>query len=306
MLRYLVRRSLILVVVLAGILAVVFALVRLAPGDPARLLAGPDAPPEAVQQVRRQLGLDRPLLEQFMIFAGQVVRGDLGTSYQTGRPVLEEIGWRYVNTVKLAVTAVALASAVGIALGVLAARYPYSALDSAVMGLSLVGVSVPVFWLGLLLMWLFAVQLRLLPTGGMGTPAHLILPAVTLGAALTATIARMTRSSMLEIIDQDYIRTARAFGVADRRILLRHALRNAILPVATVVGLQLGYSLAGAVLTETVFAWPGMGRLLAGAIFTRDYPIVQAGLLVVAATFAVLNFAVDVLYAWLDPRIRYE
>lgn len=306
MLRYLVRRSLVLLLVVAGILVVVFALVRIAPGDPARLIAGPDAPPEAVAQVRRQLGLDRSLPEQFLMFAGQVLRGDLGTSYHTGRPVLEEIGWRYVNTARLAVAAVAFASVVGITLGVMAARYPYSMLDAAVMGLSLVGVSAPVFWLGLLLMWFFAVHLRLLPTGGAGTPAHLVLPALTLGAALTATIARMTRASMLEIIDQDYIRTARAYGMAERRILLRHALKNALLPVTTVVGLQLGYSLAGAVLTESVFAWPGMGRLIAGAIFTRDYPVVQAGLLVVAVTFALLNFAVDVLYAWLDPRIRYE
>lgn len=306
MLRYLVRRGLVLLLVLVGILLVVFALVRIAPGDPARLIAGPDAPPEAVAQVRRQLGLDRSLAEQFLMFAGQVARGDLGTSYYTGRPVMEEVGWRYVNTAKLAVAAVALASVVGIAFGVLAARRPYSVLDAAVMGLSLVGVSAPVFWLGLLLMWLFAVHLRLLPTGGAGTPVHLVLPALTLGAALTATIARMTRASVLEIIDQDYIRTARAYGMAERRILWRHALKNALLPVTTVVGLQLGYSLAGAVLTESVFAWPGMGRLIATAIFTRDYPIIQAGLLVVAGTFALLNFSVDVLYAWLDPRVRYE
>ncbi|MEW6045346.1 MAG: ABC transporter permease [Bacillota bacterium] len=306
MTQYLLRRTGILAVVVIGILAVVFGLVRLAPGDPARLIAGPDAPPETVAQIRRQLGLDRPLPEQFVLFVQRAARGDLGSSYQTGRPVLEEIGWRYANTARLALSAVALASLVGITTGALSARYPYSLADTTVMTLSLVGVSAPVFWLGLLLMWLFAVHLRWLPTGGSGGLEHLVLPTITLGAALTATIARMTRSSLLEIIDQEYIRTARAYGVAERRILFRHALRNAILPVITVVGLQLGYSLAGAVLTETVFAWPGMGRLIAGAIFTRDYPIVQAGLLVVAVTFAVLNFVVDILYAWLDPRIRYE
>ncbi|WP_324717202.1 ABC transporter permease [Carboxydochorda subterranea] len=306
MTRYLVRRTGVLLVVLLGIVAVTFGLLRVAPGDPARLIAGPDAPPETVMALRHELGLDRPMAEQFVLFVGQVVRGDLGQSFQTGRPVLEEIGWRYVNTGILALTAVGLASLAGIAAGMLAARYPYSAVDSAIMSGALAGVSAPVFWLGLLLMWLFAVKLRWLPTSGAGSLRHLILPAITLGAALTATIARMTRSSLLEVIEEDYIRTARAYGVAERSILLRHALRNAFLPILTVIGLQLGYSLAGAVLTESVFAWPGMGRLIAGAIFTRDYPVVQAGLLVVAVTFAAINFAVDVLYAWLDPRIRYD
>jgi ABC-type dipeptide/oligopeptide/nickel transport system permease component len=303
---YLIRRAGTLLLVLFGVLTITFFVIHLTPGDPARILAGFDAPYETVEAIRHQLGLDRPLHIQYLNYLVKVLQGNLGFSFSTNRPVVEEIGWRYKNTLKLAITAVVLATALGLLFGGLAVRRPYSSFDSLSMVMALLGVSAPIFWLGIILMWVFGVQLRWFPTGGVGSIRHLILPAITLGAALGGIIARMTRSSLLEALEQDYIRTARAAGFAERTITYKYALKNALLPIVTVVGLQLGYSLAGAVLTETVFAWPGLGRLLVDAIFARDYAVIQGGFLVVAATFAMVNFLVDILYGMLDPRIRYD
>ncbi|MGB9862124.1 MAG: ABC transporter permease, partial [Candidatus Bipolaricaulaceae bacterium] len=260
---------------------------------------------ETILALRHELGLDRPIFVQYGRYLGALFRGDFGSSYNTRRPVLEELGWRYKNTIILALCAVSFATFLGMTLGGLTALRPYSLFDNFAMVLALVGVSAPIFWLGVIFMWIFGVKLRVLPTGGTGTFRHIILPSITLGLALSAVIARMTRSCLLECLGQDYVRTARAMGFAERTVIYRYALRNALIPVVTVVGLQLGYSLAGAVLTETVFAWPGLGRLLVDSIFARDYPVVQGCFIFVAFTFALTNFLVDLLYSVLDPRIRY-
>lgn len=306
MLAFFLRRFLMLLFVLYAVVTLAFFVMRLAPGDPARIIAGFDAPYETILALRHELGLDRPILVQYGRYLAALFRGDFGRSYNTRRPVLEELGWRYKNTVTLALCAVAFATLLGIALGSLTALRPYSVLDNSAMVFALLGVSAPIFWLGVIFMWVFGVKLRLLPTGGTGSARHLVLPSLTLGLALSAVVARMTRSCLLECLGQDYVRTARAMGFPERTVIYRYALRNALIPVVTVVGLQLGYSLAGAVLTETVFAWPGLGRLLVDAIFARDYPVVQGCFIFVAFTFALTNFLVDILYSFLDPRIRHD
>lgn len=306
MLAFFLRRLLMLFFVLYAVVTLAFFVMRLAPGDPARIIAGFDAPYETILALRHELGLDRPVLVQYGRYLAALFRGDFGRSYNTRRPVLEELGWRYKNTVVLALCAVAFATFLGVTLGSLTALRPYSVLDNSAMVFALLGVSAPIFWLGVIFMWVFGVKLRLLPTGGTGSARHLILPSLTLGLALSAVVARMTRSCLLECLGQDYVRTARAMGFPERTVIYRYALRNALIPVVTVVGLQLGYSLAGAVLTETVFAWPGLGRLLVDAIFARDYPVVQGCFIFVAFTFALTNFLVDILYSFLDPRIRHH
>lgn len=306
MLAFFMRRFFLLLFVLYAVVTLAFFVMRLAPGDPARIIAGFDAPYETILALRHELGLDRPIIVQYGRYLAALFRGDFGRSYNTRRPVLEELGWRYKNTIILAVCAVSFATLLGVFLGSLTALRPYSLFDNFAMVLALLGVSAPIFWLGVMFMWVFGVRLRLLPTGGTGTIRHLVLPSLTLGLALSAVIARMTRSCLLECLGQDYVRTARAMGFPERTVIYRYALRNALIPVVTVVGLQLGYSLAGAVLTETVFAWPGLGRLLVDAIFARDYPVVQGCFIFVAFTFAVTNFLVDLLYSFLDPRIRHD
>jgi len=302
---YILRRLVLAVPTLVGVTVVVFALIRLIPGDPARLVLGLQASEEEVQRLRVQLGLDQPLPVQYARFLARLLQGDLGRSVVTGEPVLREIGARLPATVQLAVTSTVVATLAGVAAGVVSATRQYSWWDYAVMTVALFGISLPVFWLGLMLMLLFSVHLRWLPAGGYGTPAHLVLPTVTLAAFSVAIIARMTRSSLLEVLHQDYVRTAWAKGLNSRAVVLRHALKNALIPVVTVIGLQFGGLLGGAILTETVFAWPGMGRLLVGAIVARDYPVVQGTVLVFAALFTLVNLAVDVLYAYVDPRIHY-
>ncbi len=302
---YVLRRLVLAVPTLVGVTLVVFALIRLVPGDPARLVLGLQASEEEVQRLRVQLGLDQPLPVQYARFLARLLQGDLGRSVVTGEPVLREIGARLPATVQLAVTSTVVATLAGVAAGVVSATRQYSWWDYAVMTVALFGISLPVFWLGLMLMLLFSVHLRWLPAGGYGTPAHLVLPTVTLAAFSVAIIARMTRSSLLEVLHQDYVRTAWAKGLNSRAVVLRHALKNALIPVVTVIGLQFGGLLGGAILTETVFAWPGMGRLLVGAIVARDYPVVQGTVLVFAALFTLVNLAVDVLYAYVDPRIHY-
>ncbi len=295
-----------MVPLLLGVSMVVFVLIRLIPGDPAELLASQWATAEDIALVRRAWGLDRPLPVQYGVFLGNLLRGDLGRSVASSVPVSTEIAARYPATLVLAVASMTVAIGVGGTAGIISARRPYSWLDNGAMVLALVGVSAPAFWAGLMLILLFSVILGWLPASGMGSLRHLILPAVTLGSVAAGVIARQTRSSMLDVLSQDYIRTARSKGVAESAVTYRHALKNALIPVVTIVGLQFGTLLGGSVVVESVFAWPGMGRLLVDAVLVRDYPIVQAAVLLFAATFACINLLVDMLYGLLDPRIRYE
>ncbi|MBM3471604.1 MAG: ABC transporter permease [Armatimonadetes bacterium] len=307
--RYLFQRLSLLVPVMLGVTLVAFITLHLAPGDPVRVLLGElgqGASQEEIARLRSTLGLDAPLPVQYGRFVWRAAQGDLGRSLRTGAPVLDEVLARAPFTLVVTVASLGIALAIGIPAGVLSAAYRGSAVDHAAMLLALMGVSLPVFWLGLLLMLVFALALGWLPASGFGTWKHLVLPAVTLGLASSALIARMTRSSLLEVLGQDYIRTARAKGLSGRIVLLRHALRSALIPIVTVVGLQLGGLLGGAVLTETVFAWPGLGRLAVGAIYSRDAPLVQGTILFTAIAFVLINLAVDLLYAMLDPRIRYD
>ncbi|AEV15716.1 MAG: ABC transporter permease [Thermus sp.] len=306
MLTYALRRLLIALPTLFGVVLLVFLMVRLAPGDPAVLLAGEFATPETLEAIRARYGLDRPLPEQFLLYLKALAQGDLGESAKSRRPVLEELKTYFPNTVQLASAAILVALLTGIPLGILAALRPGSGLDLAVMVLALVGVSMPVFWFGLLAILIFSVELGWFPVAGKGTLAHLVLPAITLGVNATALLARMTRGTLLEVLSQDYIRTARAKGVSERVVILKHALRNALIPVVTVAGLEFGSLLAGAVITETIFAWPGLGQLLVGSILARDYPVVQGAVLLVAFSFILVNLLVDLLYAWIDPRVRYD
>jgi peptide/nickel transport system permease protein/oligopeptide transport system permease protein len=278
---------------------------RLLPGDPARVIAGVLASPEDVERIRQQMGLDQPLWVQYGNFLGSLLRLNLGTSAHTNAPVMEEIGSRLPYTVELAVVALVLAVTVGVLAGVAAAIRRNTMLDLLISSFSVFGVSMPVYWLGLMMIILFAIDLRLLPAAGADEPTSILMPAVTLALFSLGLIARMTRSSMLEVLGQDYVRTARAKGAPLRSVVFRHALRNALLPIMTVIGLQFGALLGGAVVTETVFAWPGVGRLLIDSIFFRDYPVVQGLVLMFGTTFVVINLLVDLLYAYVDPRIHY-
>jgi peptide/nickel transport system permease protein len=314
--RYLTRRLLSLVPVLAGVSVVVFLVLHLSPGDPAEIMLGSQATQEDLARLRAELGLTEPFPIQYLRWLGHVLQGDLGRSIWTRRPVLREVLDRFRATLVLTGSALLLSTVGGIALGIASATRRNSFLDRVSAVVSLFGASMPVFWLGIVLMVLFSLWLGWLPASGMSAPyggggvvdllAHLILPAVTLGAASTAIVARLTRSSMLEVLGQDYIRTARSKGMIERAVVVRHGLWNALMPIVTVVGVQAGYLLGGAVLTETVFAWPGVGTLMVQGILARDFPLVQGCVLVVALSFALINLAVDLLYAYLDPRIRYE
>jgi len=334
MLRYIIRRVLTVIPVLLGVSVLVFGFVRLIPGDPALVMLGERATDESVARVRAQLGLDEPIYKQYLIFLGNALHGDLGTSILRGEPVAEQLAHRFPATVELAVSAIIIALVIGIPAGILSAVRRGSVFDMGSMLVALTGVSMPIFWLGLMLIFLFAVVLHWLPTGGRmpagmrvepitnfmlidtllrgNIPAfaqavrHLILPAIALATIPMAIIARMTRSAMLESLGNDYTRTAHAKGLQERTVVGRHVLRNAWLPIITVVGLQVGFLLSGAILTETVFSWPGIGRWLVEAIFARDYPIVQGVTLFIAVIFVVVNLLVDVLYAFVDPRIRFE
>ena len=314
--RYLARRLLLLVPVLAGVSIVIFLVLHLSPGDPAEIMLGSQATKEDLARLRDQMGLDEPLHVQYVHWLGHVVRGDLGRSLWMKRPVLPEVLQRLKATLLLTGTALVLSTTLGLGLGVASAAWPRSRLDRFSAAASLFGASMPSFWLGIVLMVIFALWLGWLPASGMFAPyggggagdlaAHLVLPALTLAAASVTIVARLTRSTMLETLGQDYIRTARAKGVAERFVVLRHGLKNALIPIVTVIGVQAGYLLGGAVLTETVFAWPGVGTLMVQGILARDFPLVQGCVLVVALSFALVNLGVDLLYAWLDPRIRFE
>lgn len=304
--RYIINRLFSLIPVLFGVSLIVFSILKFVPGDPALMVAGLDASPEDVANIRHQMGLDQPVYVQYVRFLGNALRGDFGRSLQTQRPVTEELRSRLPNTVELAVVAMVFAVVFGSALGIIAATHQYSLWDNLSMVAAIGGISVPIFWLGLMLMLVFAVQLGWLPVEGTGSPRHLVLPALTLGTASAAMIARQVRSAMLEVLRQDYVRTARAKGLSNGTVVMRHALKNALIPAVTIIGLQFGYLLAGAVITETVFAWPGVGRLLVDGIKFRDFPVVQATILWLALIFSLVNLGVDLLYGYLDPRIKCQ
>lgn len=302
---YVIRRLLLAVPVLIGVSILVFAIIRFIPGDPARAIAGVHASPEYIEQVRRELLLDEGLHVQYFVYMSNLLRGDLGRSTFTRRPVTVELSERFPNTLVLAASAMFVASILGLSAGIISATKRYSLFDNFSMLAALIGVAAPVFWLGVMFQLLFSVNLGWLPSGGIGTWKHLVLPALTLGLATAALIARITRSSMLEVLGQDYITTARSKGLVERIVIYKHALKNALIPVVTVMGLQFGTLLGGAVLTETVFSWPGIGRLMVDSILARDYPVVQGAVLLLAVFFVMINLVVDVIYAFLDPRISY-
>jgi ABC-type dipeptide/oligopeptide/nickel transport system permease component len=303
-LRFVSRRILETILALFGTSVVVFGMIHLIPGDPALLMAGLEAGPEVVEQIRRELGLDRPLAVQYGSFLLDALQGDFGVSIRTGLPVLEEILDRFPYTLAIALGGIVLATVMGIATGILAALHHNRFGDGFVMVLSLLAASTPSYWLGLMLMLVFSLWLGWLPSIGMRTPAHYVLPILTLGAQSGGIISRMTRSAMLDVASQDYVRAARARGTRERVVILRHALKNALIPVISIVGLRFGNLLAGTVLVESVFAIPGVGRLLVDAVLWRDYPMIQGTMLFVAGIFVVVNSFTDILYAVVDPRIR--
>jgi peptide/nickel transport system permease protein/oligopeptide transport system permease protein len=302
---YLARRVLVAVPSLLAVTVLVFVAMRVVPGDPAVLLAGDFATPETVAALRARWGLDRPLVVQYAVFMARLVRGDLGESIVSELPVFHEILQRFRVTLALALAAIGVAVLLGLSAGILGATRPYSPWDYGSMVLALAGVSTPIFWSGMLLILLFAVRLGWLPAGGVTSWQSFILPALSLGFFAAGIIARQTRSAMLDVLRQDYIRTARAKGVHEGGVIRGHALRNALIPVVTIVGLEFGRLLGGAVLTETVFSLPGLGSFLVVSIFKRDYPVIQGVVLWLALAFVLINMLVDVVYAALDPRIRY-
>ncbi len=332
--QYAVKRFLTIVPVLIGVSLIVFSFIHLIPGDPAVAMLGERATPERVAEIRRQLGLDRPLYAQYSIYIGKILHGDFGASILRGDPVLHDLVRRFPATVELATLAIFIAIAVGVPMGIIAAVWRNSLFDGFSRLVALTGVSMPIFWLGIMMAWFFGVMLGWLPTGFRqdtdvtlvsvtnfhvldsvltknphalaSSLRHLILPAVCLSTIPMAVIARMTRASLLEVLSQDYIRTAESKGLPQQAVILRHAMRNALLPVMTVTGLQVGRLLSGAILTETIFSWPGIGLWIYEAIQARDYPIVQGATLFIATIFVTVNLITDLLYATVDPRIKYD
>ena len=302
---FIVRRVLQTILVAFAALIVIFVLVRLS-GDPAALIAGPSATQEDVEQIRHQLGFDKPMAVQLANYLRQAARGDLGESIRYQEPAVRVAVERIPATLELTVAAMALSLLVAIPAGIISATRRNSLIDRVTMVFAVVGQTVPVFWLGIILIVVFAVQLHWLPTGGRGSFQQLLMPAITLAMFNMARIARLVRSEMLDVIGNEYVQVARSKGLSERVVILRHALRNAAIPVVTIIGLQVGQLLGGAVVTETVFSWPGVGRLMIDAIHYRDYPIIQTVVLMMAITVAVINLLVDLSYAWLDPRVRYS
>jgi ABC-type dipeptide/oligopeptide/nickel transport system permease component len=304
--RYFARRLVLTIPVLLGVATLVFSLIHFIPGDPARGMLGDVASDADVAQLRRQLGLDRPLAAQYVAFLEGLLRADLGTSLRTGTPVAGQILERLPATFELAAAAILVALTLAIPLGILAAVWRGTAIDHAAMTLTLAGVSMPNFWLGPLLAIVFGVELGWLPVSGRGGLPHIVLPAVSLGAALAAVLARMTRATLIDQLREPYVLAARARGVSRPRAIVLHAFRNSLIPIVTLAGLQIGAVLTGAVITETIFAWPGIGRLLVQSIGFRDYPMVQGCILLIAVTYVSVNLVIDVLYVVLDPRVRYR
>jgi peptide/nickel transport system permease protein len=303
--RYLIKRLLLTIPVVIGVVSLVFWLIHLIPGDPVELMLGETARAVDKLSLRHQLGLDKPLLVQYIDFISGVAKGDLGYSLHSDRPVLWVILKHLPATIELSLAAMAVALIFCFPLGIASAMKQYSLIDNGSMILALLGISIPNFWLGPMLIILFAIKLDWLPVGGRGGFAHLILPAITLGTAMAAILTRMLRSSLIEVAREEYIVAARAKGLSRIKVFLKHALRNALLPVATIMGLQLGSLLSGSIITETIFAWPGVGRLTINAINSRDYPLVQGCILVIALGYVLINLLTDLIYGWIDPRIRY-
>ncbi|WP_185983774.1 ABC transporter permease [Aureimonas mangrovi] len=311
MLRHTIQRLLLAIPVLFGVLLVGFLLMQVVPTDPAIVRAGPTATQDVIEQIRRELGLDQPLYVQFVLYVWRLMQGDLGVSLINNVPVTRELGATIGPTIELMVASLFWSIPLGIALGTIGAYYRGTILDRAIMAISVAGVSIPVFFLGLVLVWLVGFHWQLLPFTGRGGPLWswegiraIILPAVTLGGVFVGPVARMTRTSVLDVLGADHVRTARAKGLSERVVVMRHALRNAMVPVVTLIGLQIGFLLGGAVVTETVFSWPGIGRLAVGAILSSDMPMAQGTIIVLSLGFILINLTVDVLYAVLDPRVR--
>ena len=306
MFAFIVRRLLLAIPTLFGVLIVVFLLLYVAPGDPVQEMVGERADPETIARLRKELHLDEPLLNQFTHYTGGVLRGDFGNSYITQRPIIQDIRERFPKTLLLAGSAMLLASVLGITLGVLSARNPGGWFDRLGLGVAYLGISFPVYWVGLILILVFAVMLRWLPPSGYGGIKYLILPALALGSRSIAFLARVTRSAMLEVLGGDYVRTARAKGLKERVVIVRHALRNALIPIITVLGLDFGYYLTGSILTETIFSWPGLGRYVVNAITRRDLPAIQGSVLFLSVVFVLVNLLTDLAYAKADPRVAYS
>lgn len=306
MLRYIIKRILSAIPVLFIVITAVFFAFKMIPGDPAIMYAGEQADPETLERVRHELGLDRPVLTQYALYISRLVRGDMGKSFIVKKPVAGEVFYRFQNTLKLSVVAIIIAIILGIAFGLVSAVKYETGVDYFLTVVSISGISIPVFWLAMLLMYVFSIQLKLLPMAGSASWKNYIMPATCLAAYSVAFITRMTRSALLELVGDDFVRTARAKGVKERIVLFRHILKNALIPIITVVGLRFGYMLGGAIITETVFAWPGMGRLLVTSVKHRDIPMIQGCLLVFAVSFVLVNLIVELLYGIVDPRVRYK
>lgn len=305
--KYILRRILVAFPLILGVTTVVFVMLRVAlPGDPAQVMAGDRASPELVEQIRRNLGFDRPVLEQYLVFLRNFAQGDLGRSVKFREPVAGVIARAFPFTATLTLLCVAIGTSLGLIIGVVTAVYQRTWIDNLGIVVAVLFYSIPTFWLGLMLILVFSVHLRLLPVQGVGSWQHFVLPVTTLAVGQSALIARLTRSSMIEVLSADYVRTARAKGLPQRRVLSRHALQNTLIPVITVVGLSVGGLLGGAVITESIFHLPGVGSLAIDAITNRDYPMIQGAVILVAASFVFVNLIVDIIYAFVDPRIRYE
>lgn len=306
MTQYVLKRLLGLLPTLLIVAVLVFLFVHMLPGDPARLAAGPDASPETVALVRADLGLDKPMPQQFLTFFTNMLQGDFGRSLRSKRPVSTEIAERFMPTLLLTLTSMAWAVVFGMAIGITSAVYRNQWPDRLGMTLAVSGISFPAFALGMLLMQIFSVQLGWLPTVGADSWRHYILPSITLGAAVAAVMARFTRASFVEVIQEDFVRTARAKGVSEKWVVLKHCLRNALIPVVTMMGLQFGFLLGGSIVVEAVFNWPGLGRLLVDAVDMRDYPVIQTLVLLFSLEFILINLVVDVMYGFINPTIRYK
>ena len=306
MLAFVVRRLMLAIPTLIGVMIVVFLLLYVAPGDPVQDMVGERADAETIARLRKELNLDEPVAKQFVLYAGGVLKGDLGNSYITQRPIIKDIQERFPKTLLLAGTAMLLASVLGITIGVLSARNPGGWFDRLGLGLAYLGISFPVYWVGLILILIFAVTLKWLPPSGYGGIEYLILPALALGSRSIALLARVTRSSMLEVLGGDFVRTARAKGLRERMVIGRHALRNALIPIITVLGLDFGYYLTGSILTETIFSWPGIGRYVVNAIARRDLPAINGTVLFLSIVFVLVNLITDLAYAKADPRVAYS
>jgi len=304
MLRYIAKRLLLLIPVIIGVSALVFFIMALAPGDPALTIIGTDAKPEAVEALREELGLNDPVIVQYGRYMWDLVHGDLGNSYASGKPVIDEYFSRFPNTFKLTVWSMLVAVLIAVPIGIISAVKQYSLIDNVGMVAALAGLSIPNFWLGLLLIMLFSLKLGILPSGGATAQFASVLPAITIGTGLAANICRMTRSSMLETVRQDYIRTARAKGVNSKKVISKHALRNAMIPIVTIVCMDFGVTLAGAATTEVVFSWPGIGRLTIDSINRQDRPMAIGCLIMTAIMISICNTIMDILYSIIDPRIR--